>query len=188
MTQRTLKVYANPYHQLDHLGRPSCVLPFEPEGDGVRTFDARRFVGATLKAKVLEKFPPGDPRQNVQENTFEFSDEPTTVKATAYYLGALRRRELIPADAETARYANVKYVDPSELLEKLRAEAVLYWEKVEKHEETSEKAPDHLTGHSFGPMKDRVKKVAEEESKKKAEEAKKAEDAKKAASAGKGDK
>lgn len=173
MSFRTLKVYANPYKTLDGEGRPCHVLPYEPEGDGVKTFDDRRFVGATLKVKVLEKFPDGDPRQTVQENTFVFSDEPALVKDTPYYRHALKRGDILPADAETARLAGLKFVEPKEALAAHRDAAVQVFENVEKHEETPEKAPDTLKSHAFGPMAEAVaaRKKADDEAKEAAKKA-----------------
>lgn len=150
---RTLKVYPNPYKVYDHEGRPCNVVPFEPEGDGVSTFDSRKFVGAQLKVKVLKKFPEGDARQTEQENTFEYQDDPVTVRDTPYYREALRRGDLIAADAETARKLGKKFVDPKKVLETEKAGAIHYYENIEKHDDTPEKAPDALRNHGFGPTK-----------------------------------
>lgn len=152
MTLRTIKVYPNAYGALDSSGRPRAALPYEPTGDGVTTFDARRFVGATLKTKVLEKFPRGDARESVQENTFEFSDQETTLPATTYYLDALRRGELLPADEDTARTAGIKFADPAELLEFKKKDACDVWAK-RNHAGCSDKVPECLAKHRFGPMK-----------------------------------
>lgn len=162
---RTLKVFPNPYKRYDHEGRPCNALPFEPEGDGVNSFDSRRFVGAQLSVKILEQFPQGDARQTVQDNVFVFSDEAVVVKDTPYYRDALKRGDLIPADPETARKVNKIFIDPAKALLAERDAGVHYWEHIEKHEDTDEKAPDVLRNHVFGPTKPPEKSEKQEEKK-----------------------
>ncbi len=177
-----LKVWPNPFLQIDHEGRPNGVLPYEPEGDGVRTFDSRRFVGAHLKAVILEEFPKGDPRQTVQDTTFEYEEVAVEVKNTPYYRNALKDGSLFAADEKTARLAGIKFVDPDKALTNAKTAALEVWSKTYKHEETDyENGPQNLIDFSFGPMQEFIdrKKHAEQEAKK--AEAKKAEEDKKAA-------
>ncbi len=94
----TLKVWPNPFHALDADGRPAGVLPYEPEGNGVTTFDARRFVGAMVDAEILQKFPPGDARQAVQRTWFKFQDDVSEVRCSPYYQHAIARGEIFAAD------------------------------------------------------------------------------------------
>ena len=174
MPKRTLLVWPNPFHALDHEGRPAGVLPYEPEGNGVTTFDDRRFVGAQLKAEVLQKFPRGDAREPVQKTWFEFSDEPVTVKNTAYYAHAIARGEIFAADAESAMACGIdkSFLEPDVLLERARQEAIGAW-KIQAHEHHEDEAPELLTKFSFGPMKEAVaaRKKEEIEAKKSAVEA-----------------
>lgn len=193
MPKRTLLVYPNPFHAIDHEGRPAGVLPLEPEGDGVTTFDDRRFVGATLKAEILQKFPRGDARQSVQRTTFDFSDEPVEVRNTPYYRMAIARGEILAADKASALECGIDstYLEPAKVLLTARDEAIGLWKRMD-HED-HDGVPESLSKFAFGPMPEAVearkkaadeadkaakeaaaKAKAEEEAAKKAEEAKKA--------------
>jgi len=181
----TLKVFPNPYKQLDHQGRPCSVLPYEPEGDGVTTFDARRFVGARLQVTILKTFAPGDARQMVQDNSFVFEDEAVDVPDTAYYRTAIRQGDLIAADKVTARKAGVVFTEPKDVLERSQREAGEHWKNVHKHEDHDYEGepPKALTELAFGPMSATLesrKKRLEDAKKAEAEELKKAEATKKA--------
>lgn len=170
MTPLTLKVWPNPFRHVDHRGQPCGVLPYEPEGDGVITFDARRFVGATLQATILQKFPEGDARQTVQDTSFVFSDEPTTVRDSAYYRSAVKNGELLPADAETARKVGMVFKDPAEALRDEQTGAAKHWTDVAAHDAHSSDVPEGLKTLTFGPM-GKTPEVKLEEKKKAPEDA-----------------
>jgi hypothetical protein len=169
MSKRTLLVWPNPFHQLDAEGRPAGVLPYEPVGNGINTFDDRRFVGATLKAELIETFPRGDARTNVQRTWFEYFDEPSKVPATPYYKQAIARGEIFAADEESAKLCGItnSFLEPAPLLASAKAEALALWKRA-AHEDAEEE-PEALMSFSFGPMAEAVearKKAAAEESKK----------------------
>lgn len=180
MPKQTLLVYPNPFHALDHEGRPACVLPYEPEGNGVTTFDDRRFVGANLKSEILEKFPQGDARESRQRTWFDFTAEAVRVRNTAYYQHAIARGEIFAADEESAKLCGIQqtFMEPGLLLEQARKDAIGFWAQ-QAHDEHDAEAPKVLTEFSFGPMPEAValRKKAEEDAKKDAEaEAKRSEE------------
>lgn len=173
---RTLRVYPNPYHHLDHEGRPCGVLPWEPEGDGVTTFDSRRFVGATLQAVITKKFPKGDARQTEQDTTFIFSDEAVQVNDTPYYRRAIKSGEIFAADADTARRAAVPFMEPTLALTNAKAGALHHLKNIHVHEDHDEETHAALIDHSFGPMAEAIKGRVEANKVAKAEVAKKSAD------------
>jgi hypothetical protein len=168
---RTLLVWPNPFAALDHEGRPHGILQFEPEGDGVRTFDDRRFVGAQLTAEILGTLPtshPNETAQTIQRTTFVYADEPTPVRNTAYYTGAIRRGELFAADEASATEAGLgRFLDPGKALEAAREGARATW-AILAHEDHDEAPPETLTAFAFGPMPEAIaarKKAASEAAK-----------------------
>lgn len=155
---RTLLVWPNPFHALDHEGRPHAILPFEAEGDGVSTFDDRRFVGATLTAEIVGPLPTAHPDETAvvtQRTTFVFGDEPTTVRNTAYYTGSLRRGELLAADEASANEAGLPFVEPGKALESAREGAKASW-AILAHEDHDDAPPEALTAFAFGPMPEAI--------------------------------
>jgi hypothetical protein len=86
---RTLSVVANPYVALDEHGTPSCAVLVEGVSD--------QYVGATIDVEA-EKAAGGKRR-------LRFSTMPVTVPLSAYYIRRMRDRELLPADADSARWA-----------------------------------------------------------------------------------
>lgn len=173
---RTLLVYPNPFHALDHEGHPAGVLSYEPTGDGVKTFDSRRFIGASLQSHILDKAIEGTAQQTTQRTWFDYNDDPIEVPESPYYKHAIARGEIFAADAETARRAGISlsFVDPQTLLERAKAEAIDAYERNTPHEDLDPLAPDNLVNFSFGPMKG-----ATEKRKLAAEAAKKAEEGQK---------
>jgi hypothetical protein len=154
-------------------------LSFEPVGDGVNTFDSRRFVGASLQSRILEKAIVGTAQQTMQRTWFEYLDEPVEVFDTPYYKHAIARGEIFAANAETAQRAGISkatFVEPGELLERAKAEAIDAYERNPPHEDLDGLAPDELINFTFGPMKDATaaRAVLEAASAKAAEEQKKA--------------
>lgn len=170
MSKRTLLVWPNPFHAVDHEGHPAGILPYEPMGDGVNTFDDRRFIGAMVKAEVIQKFAPGDGRQSVQRTGFVYADEPIRVHDSAYYRHAIARGEIFAADAASALLCGIDsgtFLEPGPLLERARVEAIGEWER-QAHEE-HDGVPDALKKFAFGPMpeavaarKTKIDKLAEE--------------------------
>lgn len=185
MKPRTLLVWPNPFHALDHEGRPAGVMSYEPTGDGVTTFDSRRFIGASLQSHILEKAIVGTAQQTMQRTWFDYLDEPVEVPESAYYKHAIARGEIFAANAETAARAGISkqtFVEAGELLERAKAEAIDAYERNPPHEDVDGLAPDTLVKFTFGPMKDAMaaRKVREADAKKAEEDQKKAdEDARK---------
>lgn len=177
---RTLLVWPNPFHALDHEGRPAGVLSYEPTGNGSTTFDSRRFIGADLKATILEKAIVGTAQQSMQRTWFEYLSEPVTVPESPYYKHAIARGEIFAADEETARRAGITlgFVEPGELLERAKAEVIDAYERNPPHEDLDGLAPDELVNFTFGPMKVATenRKKAEADAVKALEEQKKVDD------------
>jgi septal ring factor EnvC (AmiA/AmiB activator) len=181
-------VHPNPYHHIDHEGRPSAICPWDP----VDHNPDRGFVGARIGHVVLEQYEPGDARgEMLQANHVVYDDEPVRLPASAYYLNAIRRGELIAADFATAKMANTNaiednFVEPSAALEAAK-DAALGQLKILAHEEHDDDFTKPLLAHSFGPMKDAIerrkkaKEAIEKKAKDAADAAAKAAEAKKAA-------
>jgi hypothetical protein len=120
---RYINVLPNPWSALDDQGNPAGICPVDP---GLST--RRDFVGARFEsAEVIEKIPEGDLRHPRQYNNWVFSEEPTRVEATPYYLEKLRSAELLPADAEAAKAAGVGWTTLYELTETQRVAAATKW-------------------------------------------------------------
>lgn len=120
---RILRVLPNPYSAHDHEGRPSGRLQYEPD---LRYGDAGlRYVGARI---VATKVRDADPRLGItedHEHCVHFATEPVSVPCSAYYLVALRHRDLLPADAETHEIvfgSKAGFRDPIERLAQYAAE------------------------------------------------------------------
>lgn len=140
----TLRVVANPFVCLDHEGRPSAAVPFDPSFHS----PDRRHVGARHAAEVLEaRKPPtilqvrdgmggttarieGDSRETIHDIWFTFESEAQTVPLTPHYREMMRPgggdgAALIPADEKSARLAGVPFRPPHEVIletAKLKAE------------------------------------------------------------------
>lgn len=124
-----VRVIANPYHQLDHKGRPCGVVPVEPTQFG----GSLGYVGAKIDRKrtaILREPKPGDIRGGRQDTVFEFSDEPVTVTKSAYYADALKSGALLPADAKCATWAGLKrFIEPKEALKQAKRYAEAQFER-----------------------------------------------------------
>lgn len=123
-----LRVYPNPWSYIDHLGRPAGRLPFDgfehspsPGAVGARLTDVKLVMAANVMRvanRDLEvQFPQHDHRVT-------YTAEPVTIPATAYYRDAIRRSDLVPADAETSALAGIQHVDAKIKLAGLRKEAI----------------------------------------------------------------
>lgn len=128
---KTLSVLPNPWAAIDHQGRPSGVVLCDPvEHVPTRGDEPRRFVGATMAARMLREFPPGDPRSNEQDTTWTFVTEPVALPNTGYYRERIRSGELIAADSKTSRVAGQKnFVPPATALADARTAAIANWER-----------------------------------------------------------
>jgi len=92
-------VLPNPYHTLDHDGRPAGVCPKERTPT---TVGHQGRVGAELHATRPEKLPDGHQGTPAQETRWQFSKEPLQVKDQhGYYRQALRDGALFAADQHT---------------------------------------------------------------------------------------
>lgn len=149
---KTLRIFPNPFHALDHDGHPNAVMPKEPEGHVGNPIDNREFIGAQMRHEFIDPvLPDGDARQRRQRTRFVFSDDAVTVPHTAYYRFALVRREVIAADEETAKAIGMAFVEPGPALEAERAAAIGFRARM-AHEDHDEDAPEELSSFAFGPM------------------------------------
>lgn len=98
----TLSVHCNPWHALDHEGRPAGRFPKERSRETVLH---QGYVAVECVASAPEKLPPGHQGTPHQDTCWHFSREAVEVPATKYYLDALKHREILPADEKTAKLA-----------------------------------------------------------------------------------
>lgn len=130
--QRQLLVLPNPWVVgcIDHLGRPAGRLPVDyyEHSQVPATFVGCRF--AEVKEIEAAKFQrlgkievPFEPAHH--DHRIIYSKEPVAIPNSAYYRDALKRGDLIAADARTAAAAGLsKFVKPEEALRAARAEAI----------------------------------------------------------------
>ncbi len=124
-----LRVYANPWRALDHLGRPQCVVPFDPTHR-----PDRGWVGAILDpelTRVTSVPSAGENRNPRQVTVFKFTSDAIELplKNTQgviheHYIRAIQDGDLIPADLPTARRCRVKFADPKAVLEATKRDAI----------------------------------------------------------------
>jgi len=129
MRVRMIKVVPNPYSALDADGRAQGVVSIEGHPD--------RYVGANLDVEESKK---------TGKLIFKIASDPVDVPASPYYLRRLQTRELLPGDAETAKYAG--YEDKT--FE--GAETVLAREK-DRTSSTFEDANGRLPAFALHPKK-----------------------------------
>lgn len=142
MAKKFFYAYPNPFIHLDHDGYPAGVCPCDmPEHVGMLV---RKWVGASLDHEntfLTEKLSQEerryrDPRQQTR---FKFNlAEPTMLPVTEYYRDRFRGREILPADAATARLAGVPFVDPIEALRAEKVAAIARWRAENGPDETPE--------------------------------------------------
>lgn len=117
----TLDVYANPYHSLDHLGRPAGVCPRERQPT---TLGHAGYVGATPATTEPTKRGRDDHRSPDQDTCWQFSKEKIRVEDTPYYRKAIRSGELLPASESTAKkVGGVEFLPHDAAIAKAKAEA-----------------------------------------------------------------
>ena len=137
---KTLSVYPNPFHSLDHEGHPCGTMPLDPD----HAPGARRWVGATIcteRTRILKE--PWNQRTSVslagrtqqvnvgsapsQRTYFAFELEPQVVLDSAYYRRAVADGSLLAADAAAAARCGVAFVAPMAALRSAATAAVSRW-------------------------------------------------------------
>lgn len=146
-----LVVYPNVFAAVDHQGRLSAAVRYDPEHGKPGVV---HFIGAEMRRSprdglVRNSMKERGFRQTMYDTTFEHSLEEQRVPHTDYIKRQVRDGSLIPANAETARLCNVKFVDPSVALNNARDKLVqevktLYGEDVAAS--WSEKWPFYRVG------------------------------------------
>lgn len=131
LRQATLMVWANPYHALDHLGRPAGHCPKERTGSSVGPLG---YVGCECVASAPIEVEKGSAASPDQDTCWHFSKESVKVLDTPYYRNAVRSGELFAADDVTAiKCTNGDVVVPFRPLEMCVAvskdEAFAKWER-----------------------------------------------------------
>lgn len=129
LRQATLMVWANPYHALDHFGRPSGHVARERTPG---TLGHAGYVGCACVASAPIEVEKGSAASPDQDTCWHFSREAVKVLDSAYYRGAVRNGELFPADEKTAKCSSsgdvtVKFESLDSALAKSKAEAFGKW-------------------------------------------------------------
>lgn len=125
---RKLKVYANPYVYVDHLGRLAGACPFDPD----HAAGERRYIGAELdteKTKIVAVRGPLDPRGSRTDIVWAYTVGAVEIPDTATHRRYLQHGDILPATEREHRLARVpnKFVDPMVKLSELRAGALFAW-------------------------------------------------------------
>lgn len=145
------RVVANPFLFLDHEGQPAATFPLDPShGAGARAWVGAtidRSLAADGKPKtrprvrdretvMTQKITRKDPNGRVRVETvrigsaaavrvvFAFDLSPQDVPPLEHYAKAVKRGELIAADARTAQRCGVAFVDPDAVLRASAEKAV----------------------------------------------------------------
>lgn len=122
----TVRVLPNPYHSLDHEGRPIGICPKERPMSMAGGHQG--YVGAVILATIPKKLEDGHQGTASQDTVFHFSREPVQLNdPRGYYRQAVKHGALIAADVKTATMAGVKYQPYALALEAAREEAVAKW-------------------------------------------------------------
>lgn len=128
-----VSVLPNPWHSIDHFGRPAapCPKPRTPT-----TVGHQGYIGAEIVASAPEKLPLGHLGTPYQDTCWHFSKEPEKYLDSAeidyYFMKALRTGEILPADEQTAKYAGLvdadhPFVPFAEAVEAERVKAAAKW-------------------------------------------------------------
>ncbi len=122
---KKLRVFPNPWTFIDHLGRPAGRLP----PDGYEDSPSAGPVGAmltdvvevqkTMTMRVAGQDVPVNLPQH--DHRVVYSKDSVEIPNTAYYRYAVKSREIVAADAETAAVCGIKFEDPAKLLAYLRS-------------------------------------------------------------------
>ncbi len=127
-----LSVLANPWHAIDHKGRPCCAVRQELTSSVIPKVPV--FIGAKLNAPILDPDVQGNResehqgnRQAVLYRTFTFSPGALTVPATKYYKRAIKDGALLAADLDTALECGIsakEYQEPEAIRASEKAKAL----------------------------------------------------------------
>lgn len=123
-----ISVRTNPFHVLDHEGRPAGAVLKEIDG----AYSSLSYVGATMTSKPADIPGNSTPRQGelrqlVEDRTFEFETGDIRLAKSAYYLRCVKDGALLAADEATAKAAGIPFVDPTVALSKARKAAIDSW-------------------------------------------------------------
>lgn len=121
-----LYVWANPWHALDHLGRPAGHCPRERKPS---TIGHAGYVGCRCVASEPEKLPVDSAATPDQDTCWQFSTDAQKVEDTPYYRARVRFGELFAANELTAKMCGVKFVPLAKALDAAKAEAVAKWNR-----------------------------------------------------------
>jgi hypothetical protein len=143
-SKKMLSVVPNPYLVLDHEGRPSCVVRYDP------AFGRKgevTYVGATLaREKISRDDTQGrhdlDDRHALWDITYKYSMTPLSIENTDYHLARIREGSILAADEATAKFAGVEFVDLAKALDMAKAKAVADWKADHEDEDPTEGWPD----------------------------------------------
>jgi hypothetical protein len=122
---KLLKVYPNPYIFVDGEGRLAGACPTHAV-EGGHTPGQRRFVGASLDAKITKQGDPTKLEAHEQDTTAAYLTDPIEVPDTPdfYYRQRIAHVELVIADSETAKAIGRPFEDPARVLGRARLEAI----------------------------------------------------------------
>lgn len=123
---KTLSVYPNPWHSLDHYGRPAGHCPKErsPQTIGHQGYIACEAVAGPI---VHRSARTGD---FDHDTVWHFLKEPVTVADTPYYRAAIRNGEVFAVDEKLVKEIfgpAAKCLKLDELLAREKAIAVAKW-------------------------------------------------------------
>lgn len=129
---RRLLVRPNPWIEgcIDHFGRPAGRVAVDPHEHSPipATFVGCKFVD--IKETVPEQITKIGKREIStaparHDHRIAYSKEDVSIPNTGYYRDALKRGDLFPADAKTARAVGIaKFVPPDEALKQARESAI----------------------------------------------------------------
>lgn len=124
-----LSVCANPYSEVDHLGRPCGVIPYQPERGPRGNVCRMGYVGAEIDAgetlvEGRESVASALPLRQTQFTVYRFRDEAETVPDHPVYREAVRTGHLVAADEATAKLCGVAFRDPREVIAMTKAAAI----------------------------------------------------------------
>jgi len=116
-----LRVWCNPWHSIDHEGRPAGAFPRHGVGN--------LYVGARVLATTPAKLEDGHFVSASQDTVFHYSREAVEIRDTGdgYYKRAVRDGALLAADEKTALLCGTRYAPLAVALEAERALAAAKW-------------------------------------------------------------
>jgi len=124
MLTAMLMVLPNPWHTVDHFGRPAGAFPRERHAN---TLGHQGYVGAVAVTTTPEPRAAGDLRSPEQDTCWQFSKEPVSVPDNKYYRDALRSGELLPGDLKSARAAGLEHREYASLIAAAKIAAEAKW-------------------------------------------------------------